>query len=123
MSIAALRLGRREGKQLVYVGKAGPGFTAKSAMEVRKRLEPLMRKTPPKRPQCIAILAAAIPASSAKYSSTHRASRHLLISVPQLAASSFSRSLDEQRRTPECEDVHIAIKPDKDCAPPSRGRD
>jgi bifunctional non-homologous end joining protein LigD len=46
-SIAALRLGRREGKQLVYVGKAGTGFTAKSASEVRKRLEPLMRKTPP----------------------------------------------------------------------------
>jgi bifunctional non-homologous end joining protein LigD len=27
--------------------RPGPGFTAKSAMEVRKRLEPLMRKTPP----------------------------------------------------------------------------
>jgi len=46
-SIAALRLARREGKQLVYVGKAGTGFTAKSAIEVRKRLEPLIRKTPP----------------------------------------------------------------------------
>jgi bifunctional non-homologous end joining protein LigD len=46
-SISALRLARREGNQLVYVGKAGTGFTAKSADEVRKRLEPLMRKTPP----------------------------------------------------------------------------
>jgi bifunctional non-homologous end joining protein LigD len=46
-SIAALRLGRREGQQLVYVGKAGTGFTAKSAIDVRRRLEPLMRKTPP----------------------------------------------------------------------------
>jgi bifunctional non-homologous end joining protein LigD len=46
-SIAALRLGRRDGEQLVYVGKAGTGFTATSAIEVRKRLEPLMRKTPP----------------------------------------------------------------------------
>jgi bifunctional non-homologous end joining protein LigD len=46
-SLAALRLGRRDGEQLIYVGKAGTGFTAKSASEVRKRLEPLMRKTPP----------------------------------------------------------------------------
>jgi bifunctional non-homologous end joining protein LigD len=46
-SVAALRLGRREGNQLIYVGKAGTGFTVKSASEVRKRLEPLMRKTPP----------------------------------------------------------------------------
>jgi ATP-dependent DNA ligase len=46
-SIAALRLGRRDGNQIVYVGKAGTGFTAKSAYEVRKRLEPLIRKTPP----------------------------------------------------------------------------
>jgi bifunctional non-homologous end joining protein LigD len=46
-SIAALRLGRREGEQLIYVGKAGTGFTARSSNEVRKRLEPLMRKTPP----------------------------------------------------------------------------
>jgi bifunctional non-homologous end joining protein LigD len=46
-SIAALRLGRHEGKQLVYAGKAGTGFTAKIAIEVRKRLKPLMRKTPP----------------------------------------------------------------------------
>jgi bifunctional non-homologous end joining protein LigD len=46
-SIAALRLGRREGKQIIYVGKAGTGFTAESANEARKRLEPLMRKTPP----------------------------------------------------------------------------
>jgi bifunctional non-homologous end joining protein LigD len=47
MSVAALRLGRREGKQIVYVGKAGTGFTTKSANTVRKRLEPLMRGTPP----------------------------------------------------------------------------
>jgi bifunctional non-homologous end joining protein LigD len=46
-SVAALRLGRREGERLIYVGKAGTGFTATSANEVRKRLEPLMRGTPP----------------------------------------------------------------------------
>ena len=46
-SIAALRLGRREGKGFVYVRKAGTGFTERSAQTVRERLEPLMRRTPP----------------------------------------------------------------------------
>ena len=46
-SIAAVRLGRREGKGFVYVGKAGTGFTERSAQTVRERLEPLMRRTPP----------------------------------------------------------------------------
>jgi bifunctional non-homologous end joining protein LigD len=46
-SIAALRLARREGKELVYAGKVGTGFTQKTAQSVRERLEPLLRKTPP----------------------------------------------------------------------------
>jgi bifunctional non-homologous end joining protein LigD len=46
-SIAAIRLARREAGGLAYAGKAGTGFTAKSAQEVRARLEPLMRRTPP----------------------------------------------------------------------------
>ena len=46
-SIAALRLGRREGTTFRYVGKAGTGFTERSAQSVRERLEPLMRRTPP----------------------------------------------------------------------------
>jgi bifunctional non-homologous end joining protein LigD len=45
-SIAALRLARREGERLVYVGKVGTGFTQKTAQSVRERLEPLVRKTP-----------------------------------------------------------------------------
>ncbi len=46
-SIAAIRLARRGAGGLVYAGKAGTGFTMKSAQDVRKRLEPLMRRTPP----------------------------------------------------------------------------
>jgi bifunctional non-homologous end joining protein LigD len=46
-SIAAIRLARREAGGLVYAGKAGTGFTMKSAQNVRARLEPLMRCTPP----------------------------------------------------------------------------
>lgn len=45
-SIAALRLGRREGKTLIYAGKVGTGFSAKSAQTVRERLLPLHRPTP-----------------------------------------------------------------------------
>jgi hypothetical protein len=41
--IAAIRLARRETGGLVYAGKAGTGFT--TAQD--KRLEPLMRRTPP----------------------------------------------------------------------------
>jgi ATP-dependent DNA ligase len=46
-SIAAIRLARREAGGLVYAGKAGTGFTMKSAQDVRKRIEPLMRRSPP----------------------------------------------------------------------------
>jgi bifunctional non-homologous end joining protein LigD len=46
-SIAAIHLARREAGGLVYAGKAGTGFTMKSAQDVRARLEPLMRRTPP----------------------------------------------------------------------------
>ena len=46
-SIAALRLARREGEELVYAGKVGTGFTQKTAQSVRERLEPLLRKNPP----------------------------------------------------------------------------
>jgi bifunctional non-homologous end joining protein LigD len=54
-SIAAIRLGRHDGREL---GKAGTGFTVKSAQSVRKRLAPLVRKAPPlakplKRPDTI----------------------------------------------------------------------
>jgi bifunctional non-homologous end joining protein LigD len=57
-SIAAIRLGRHDGRELVYAGKAGTGFTVKSAQNVRDRLAPLHRKTPPlakplKRPDTI----------------------------------------------------------------------
>jgi bifunctional non-homologous end joining protein LigD len=57
-SIAAIRLGRPEGGALVYAGKAGTGFTVKSAQSVRERLLPLHRKSPPlakplKRPDTI----------------------------------------------------------------------
>ncbi len=44
-SVAALRLARDEGGKLVYTGKVGTGFSAKSAAEVRAKLEPLLRKT------------------------------------------------------------------------------
>jgi bifunctional non-homologous end joining protein LigD len=44
-SVAALRLARVEGGKLVYAGKVGTGFSAKSATEVRAKLEPLLRKT------------------------------------------------------------------------------
>jgi bifunctional non-homologous end joining protein LigD len=46
-SIAALRLARREGDELLYAGKVGTGFSVRTAQDVRARLEPLMRKTPP----------------------------------------------------------------------------
>lgn len=44
-SIAALRLARRDGNTMVYVGKAGTGFNTRSAREIRTRLEPLRRVT------------------------------------------------------------------------------
>jgi bifunctional non-homologous end joining protein LigD len=46
-SIAALYLGRRKGKQLVYAGKAGTGFTGRTARDLRALLEPLAVDRPP----------------------------------------------------------------------------
>ena len=38
-AIAALYLGRREGKRLVYMGKVGTGFARKTAVELRQMLD------------------------------------------------------------------------------------
>ena len=40
-----LRLARREGRELVYVGRVGTGWNRKSAGEIRRVLEPLARPT------------------------------------------------------------------------------
>jgi bifunctional non-homologous end joining protein LigD len=40
-SIAALYLGRREGPELVYAGKAGSGITGETARALRERLDPI----------------------------------------------------------------------------------
>ncbi|KYH01605.1 non-homologous end-joining DNA ligase [Bradyrhizobium sp. DOA1] len=40
-------LGRRKGSDLVYAGKVDHGFDKTSAAELRRRLEPLVRKTQP----------------------------------------------------------------------------
>jgi bifunctional non-homologous end joining protein LigD len=40
-------LGRRKGEELIYAGKVDHGFDKTSASELRRRLEPLVRKTPP----------------------------------------------------------------------------
>lgn len=40
-------LGRRKGDDLVYAGKVDHGFDKISASDLRKRLKPLIRKTPP----------------------------------------------------------------------------
>ena len=45
--ISALRLGRRERRELLYAGKVGTGFDRKSAAEVRRQLEPLAVKRSP----------------------------------------------------------------------------
>ena len=45
-SIAALYLARRKGKQLVYAGKVGTGFSHKSACELRRMLDPLAIERP-----------------------------------------------------------------------------
>ena len=42
-----LVLGAFEGDELVYIGHAGGGFTAKELQEIRQRLEPLIRKECP----------------------------------------------------------------------------
>ena len=56
--ISALRLGRREGRELLYAGKVGTGFDRRSAAEVRRKLEPLAVKrspltTPIKKPSTV----------------------------------------------------------------------
>jgi bifunctional non-homologous end joining protein LigD len=45
--IASLYLGRWEGKQLLYAGKARSGYTLKTAQEVREVLDPLIAKRCP----------------------------------------------------------------------------
>lgn len=41
-AVAALYLGKREGKRFTYAGKVGTGFTRQSAGDVRRGLEPLV---------------------------------------------------------------------------------
>jgi bifunctional non-homologous end joining protein LigD len=46
-SLKAIYLGRREGKDLVYAGKAGTGFTGETARALREKLDPIaVRKSP-----------------------------------------------------------------------------
>jgi bifunctional non-homologous end joining protein LigD len=45
--IAKLRLARREGRALVYVGRVGTGWDRKTAAMIRRTLEPLARPTCP----------------------------------------------------------------------------
>ena len=40
-------LGQRKGPDLVYAGKVDHGFDKSSAAELRRRVEPLVRKTQP----------------------------------------------------------------------------
>ena len=46
-TVAALHLARRVGKDLVYAGKAGTGFTMRGAAEVRAKLDPLVTPRQP----------------------------------------------------------------------------
>jgi bifunctional non-homologous end joining protein LigD len=46
-AIAALHLARRDGKALAYAGRAGTGFTQKSARELRQVLDALATNRPP----------------------------------------------------------------------------
>jgi bifunctional non-homologous end joining protein LigD len=46
-AIAALHLARRGGKTLAYAGRAGTGFTQKSARELRQVLDALSTERPP----------------------------------------------------------------------------
>ena len=55
-SIAALYLGRREGEELLYAGKAGTGFTFETARLLREKLNRLVQRksaltTPVKKPK------------------------------------------------------------------------
>jgi bifunctional non-homologous end joining protein LigD len=46
-SLKAIYLGRREGKDLIYSGKAGTGFTGETARALREKLDPIaVRKSP-----------------------------------------------------------------------------
>ena len=42
--VSALYLGKREGKDLIYAGKVGSGFSQKTSVSVRRALEPLVTK-------------------------------------------------------------------------------
>ena len=53
-SVAALHLAKRRGKSLVYVGKAGTGFSRKVAHELYAILQPLAVDERPKEPRWIA---------------------------------------------------------------------
>jgi bifunctional non-homologous end joining protein LigD len=44
---AGLDVGRRKGDELVYAGKVDHGFDKASTAELRRKLEPLIRKTQP----------------------------------------------------------------------------
>jgi bifunctional non-homologous end joining protein LigD len=46
-SLGAVRLAKREKEKLVYVGKAGTGFTRSSAMKLRSQLDAIRRATSP----------------------------------------------------------------------------
>jgi bifunctional non-homologous end joining protein LigD len=46
-SIAALRLARKEDGKLLYVGKVGTGFDNRIAADIRRKLNPLARRTAP----------------------------------------------------------------------------
>jgi bifunctional non-homologous end joining protein LigD len=45
--VSALLLGVYEGKDLVYAGRAGTGFTQKTMRELEKKFDKIQRKTPP----------------------------------------------------------------------------
>jgi bifunctional non-homologous end joining protein LigD len=45
--VASLLLGRPRGKELVFAGKAGTGFTTRVAADLRRRLDPLTVARPP----------------------------------------------------------------------------
>lgn len=46
--VAALHLGQREGDELRYIGKVGTGFTRKSSIEIRRKLDAITTaKSPP----------------------------------------------------------------------------
>lgn len=46
-AFSSLLLGLYKGQDLVYVGRVGTGFTDESSKEIKKKLDPLIKKTPP----------------------------------------------------------------------------